>query len=145
MITGKPAGPGRSGREDEAYASGRLADFEEGLEAREPAGAGLPPYEQRQREVRDMIEEADRQADEPMGPDGLADALTEIADGWAKAALSASPAEPGLDVERLARALNESVGSSGWLRLTPSDAAQEWRKNARIIAAEYARLAEPKP
>jgi hypothetical protein len=51
-----------------------------------------------------------------------------------------SLAPAGLDVERLARALNESVGSVGWLHLTPPSPVEEWRENARIIAAEYARL-----
>ena len=45
----------------------------------------------------------------------------------------------GIDVERLARALNASVGTVGWLHLTPADPVEEWRENARTIAAEYAR------
>jgi hypothetical protein len=48
----------------------------------------------------------------------------------------------GLDGERLARALNATVGTNGWLRSTPSDPVEEWRVNARLIAAEYDRLAE---
>ncbi len=46
-------------------------------------------YDARRREVADMIYEADAQDDHPMGPDGLADALMEIALGWLRAALSA--------------------------------------------------------
>jgi hypothetical protein len=61
-----------------------------------------------------------------------------------RAALSGSSTAP-LDVERLARALNESVGTLGWLRLTPPSPVEEWRENARIIAAEYARLAVASP
>jgi hypothetical protein len=45
-----------------------------------------------------------------------------------------------LDVDRLAKALNNTVGMLGWLRSTPSDPAAEWWMNARGIAAEYARL-----
>jgi hypothetical protein len=48
-----------------------------------------------------------------------------------------------LDIERLARALNASVGTEGWLRLTPPNAVDEWRENARIIAREYAALRSP--
>jgi hypothetical protein len=50
-----------------------------------------------------------------------------------------------IDVERLARALNATVGTNGWLRSTPSDPVEEWRVNARLIAAEYDRLAESRP
>jgi hypothetical protein len=59
--------------------------------------------------------------------------------GRAHAAAEAAP----LDVERLARALNASVGTEGWLRLTPPNAVDEWRENARIIAREYAALRSP--
>ena len=52
-------------------------------------------YDARRAEVAAMIDEADRQDDGPMGPDGLADALMEIAEGWA-VALTPSQPEPGL-------------------------------------------------
>jgi hypothetical protein len=55
-------------------------------------------------------------------------------------AATSSP-EPGLDVERLARALNNTVGTNGWLRATPSSPVEEWLVNAELIAREYARLA----
>jgi hypothetical protein len=64
------------------------------LPATEPDAAGLPSDDERRREVREMIEEADRRDDAPMGSDGLADALMEIADGWARAALSTEKEEP---------------------------------------------------
>jgi hypothetical protein len=52
-------------------------------------------------------------------------------------------ADPGgLDVERLARALNAAVGG-GWLRSTPSDPVAEWRMNAEAVAAEYAARLTP--
>jgi hypothetical protein len=44
-------------------------------------------------------------------------------------------------VERLARALNNTVGTNGWLRATPSSPVEEWLVNAELIAREYARLA----
>jgi hypothetical protein len=45
-----------------------------------------------------------------------------------------------LDVPILAEALNNTVGTSGWLRATPSDPVEEWLVNAELIAREYARL-----
>ncbi len=57
-------------------------------------------YDERRREVAEMIEEADRQDDHPMGPDGLADALMDIALGWLRAALRAprQEAECGFEI-----------------------------------------------
>ncbi len=55
-------------------------------------------------------------------------------------AIEAQARTEALDVEVLAEALNNTVGKSGWLRLTPSDAVSEWVANAEVIAAEYARL-----
>ena len=49
-----------------------------------------------------------------------------------------------LDEERLAEALNATVGTFGWLRADPSDPIREWRANARAVAHEYRRLAAHK-
>lgn len=53
----------------------------------------------------------------------------------------ASSAPQALDVERLAEALNATVGKYGWARSAPADPVAEWRVNAHRVAAEYARLA----
>lgn len=54
--------------------------------------------------------------------------------------------EAGLDAERLAAALNNTVGTVGWMHFTRSAPADEWLSNAKAIAAEYARLAaSPSP
>jgi hypothetical protein len=45
-----------------------------------------------------------------------------------------------LDVAILAEALNNTEGTSGWLRATPSSPVEEWLVNAELIAREYARL-----
>jgi hypothetical protein len=47
-------------------------------------------YDARRAEVAAMIDEGDRQDDHPMGPDGLADALMEIAEGWSTEAWNAA-------------------------------------------------------
>ncbi len=59
-----------------------------------------------------------------------------------RAAIASPSEEPGLDVDRLARALNATVNQTGWVRFRPPDPVEEWRANAAIIAAEYARLAK---
>lgn len=56
-------------------------------ELNERVAALMPSYEDRRAEVLEMIEEGDQQDDHAMSPDGLADALMEIADGWTKQAL----------------------------------------------------------
>jgi hypothetical protein len=70
----------------------------ERLAATEPVAADLrfdpSTYDARRAEVAEMIDQADRQDDVPMGPDGLADALMEIAEGWVRAALSTEREEP---------------------------------------------------
>lgn len=63
----------------------------------------------------------------------------------ARAALAAPPASEDLDlhgyrpldVERLALALNATVGTVGWMRSTPADPVEEWLVNAAAIAAAY--------
>ena len=77
--------------------------------------------------------------------EALPDLLTGRHDWISRAAVLAildrpSTPAPGLNVEWLARALNASVGTAGWLHLTPPSPVEEWRENARIIAAEYAAL-----
>jgi hypothetical protein len=42
-----------------------------------------------------------------------------------------------IDVERLARALNATIGQRGWLRATPSSPVEEWIENAAAIAKAY--------
>lgn len=75
------------------------------VDVRSPATPSSPDplrdvttYDARRAEVAAMIDEADRQDNHPMGPDGLADALMEIADGWYREALilqsSALPSAP---------------------------------------------------
>ena len=49
-----------------------------------------------------------------------------------------------LDVERLARALNATVGRVGWLRSSQARGVDVWRANAEAIAAEYMRDLERK-
>lgn len=50
---------------------------------------------------------------------------------------------PPLDEQRLARALNATVGTVGWLRITPRssswrpDSVNEWLENAAAIARAY--------
>ena len=74
---------------------------------------------------------------------------TEWQDGWnagatayeeaVESALAATPAEPPIDVERLARALPKGGVNMGW------DYPDEeyFRRAAAYIAAEYARLSNP--
>jgi hypothetical protein len=49
-------------------------------------------------------------------------------------------ARASLDVDILAEALNNTVGTSGWLRSRPSIPVEEWLVNAERIADEYARV-----
>jgi hypothetical protein len=55
-------------------------------------------HDERRAEVAEMVAEGDANADDGlMGPDGLADGLLTLAEGWVRASLASHPtAEPGL-------------------------------------------------
>jgi hypothetical protein len=66
-------------------------------------------------------------------------------DDQLRAALIVSEPWGTLDVSILAEALNNTVGTNGWLRATPSSPVEEWLVNAELIAREYTRLRVAQP